>query len=98
MRDLLQLFYDRLIDHRMRMSVDIAPHARDTVEVTLAVDVDELTSLSRVDDKWLVFGHLRETVPHMTPVPATQVVICWSHSIRRLIDGWHQPGNLVSPE
>ena len=63
----------RRIEARMAVAVDVAPHARRAVEIAAAVAINEGAALAPLDEKRLVFLHLRERMPDMLPIPRGQI-------------------------
>ena len=71
MSDAVQLFFDRLIDFFLSMSVDIAPERRNAVQVLPTLDIDQVMAVAPADNAWLFAHpllHLRERVPKITVV------------------------------
>jgi len=49
--------------------VNVAPQAADAVEILAAASIDERTAVGPLDQQWLVFGHLRESMPDVGFIP-----------------------------
>jgi hypothetical protein len=51
------------------MAMDIAPKTAHAIEISSAVQVDQITAFRPLNDEGLVLGHLRERVPDEAPIP-----------------------------
>ena len=72
----VDLGLERLVQFRPAVAVDIGPHGGDTVQVALAVRIDQPASLAPGDDDRLIplpILHLGKGVPDMLPVPLPQL-------------------------
>ena len=58
-----ELLFDGCIDGRMIVAVHGAPQATDSIQVAIAIDIDQLTTIGLLDNQRLVVGHLGECVP-----------------------------------
>ena len=67
------------IEPRMSVAVHVAPHAGRTVEVPVAVGVDEPAALAPLDQERLVFLHLGEGVPDVVPIPGAEFLVRSRH-------------------
>ena len=56
------------------MTMQIAPHAADAVQIPVALNVVEPDPLGRLDDERLIFGHLGKGVPVVIAVPLGQYI------------------------
>ena len=74
MRDLRQLLVDCRVQPRMPVPVQIAPQARDAVEILAAFAINQRAAMSRLNQQRLVLGHLREGMPDVGQIPAFQIV------------------------
>jgi len=72
MAQFVDLRFDGPIDRRVAMAVHIDPKAGNAVQVPLAVDIDQITSLRPVNDERFFVKpilHLRERMPKIFLVP-----------------------------
>jgi len=68
---LVQLSANRLIQSRVRVAVDVAPQIAHAVQELSAINIDQRTAVSPLDQQRLVLGHLRKGVPDDLAVPAS---------------------------
>ena len=67
----VQLVANRLIQSRVSVPMNVAPQIGDTVQELPAIDIDQRTAVSPLDQQRLVLGHLRKGVPNDLAVPAS---------------------------
>jgi len=92
MRHPAQLLDDRRVDPRMPMPVDVAPQAAHAVQVSPAIQIEQLAPLRPLDHKRLVFRHLRERVPNVLAIPSQQFGTRRSKLVFVRMERRHGPG------
>lgn len=76
MRHEIQLITNGLIERRHRVTMDIAPHAGDAVDILPAIQVHQEAVMGPLDDQGRLRGidlHGREGMPDVVPIPLFQL-------------------------
>jgi len=76
MRDLIQLPFDRTVERRMAMAMEIDPDGRGPIELPLPFRIDQVGPFPSLDNERLLlfpFLHLGEGMPEVRSIPAAQL-------------------------